>query len=65
MSEKPEFKIIKVQVHDTGIGREAGYANDQELIETYNRELESLPPEVRRLVGEIDRRSTERFIGGS
>lgn len=59
-----QMKVVKVPVLDTGLGREAGYADDAAMIEAakaQRRELESLltPEAVARLDAadaEIDRR---------
>jgi hypothetical protein len=56
--------IVEGEVLDTGIGREAGFKDDAELVEHARREREALDPDVRELVDEIDRRFAAKFLNG-
>jgi len=63
MSDEPKLTVHKVPVLDTGIGREAGYRDDAELIAAAEAERAKLPPAVRVAVEEIEREMQRRFIG--
>lgn len=58
----------KIEVHtfpmlDTGIGQEAGFANDAELMAAAAAERAALPLEVREAMDEIDREVERRMLG--
>jgi hypothetical protein len=38
MDRDVEIKVVHVPMLDTGLGREAGYANDAELVEAANKQ---------------------------
>lgn len=59
-----EFEIHKVEMLDTGIGREAGFKDDAELIAKAKAEREAMSPEVRRLVEEMDETIERAFLFG-
>jgi hypothetical protein len=53
------LRVVKVPVHDTGIGREAGYENDAALIAAHEREMAQLDPAVRTI---LERMMTEEML---
>jgi hypothetical protein len=61
-------EIRRVPMYDTGLGREAGYANDQELIEAGERqraELETLlTSEALAKMDAAEAEMTRRFLFG-
>jgi hypothetical protein len=61
--DEPHIKIVKMPMHDTGLGREAGFENDQQLIEHAERERAKLDPEVRALVDQVDAEFQRRVLG--
>lgn len=63
MSE-PRLTIYTVPMLDTGLGREAGFRDDAELIEAARRKREAMPPVVREIVEAIDRRLEDAAING-
>jgi hypothetical protein len=60
-----EMKIVKVPMLDTGIGREAGYANDRELIDAYEAQRAALSNAERQMLDEWARRETLAFVNGT
>jgi hypothetical protein len=42
MDDQPELRVRRVPFHDTGLGREAGYADDQELIAAADKQREEI-----------------------
>jgi hypothetical protein len=67
MSE-PEMRIVKVPMLDTGLGREAGFASDAEMIDVATGQrawLESvLTPEALASLDAAEREAARRLIGG-
>lgn len=67
-SNVTEMRIVKVQMHDTGIGREAGYRDDADLIEHYQyqrNELEKLlTPETLAKIDAAEAALTRRIVLG-
>lgn len=61
---EPHVRIVTVPMLDTGLGREAGYANDRELLEAGEAQRAALPAEVRELVDEVDARFERRVLFG-
>lgn len=59
-----EIKIVKVPLLDTGIGREAGFKDDAELIAADRAQRRALTPEARRLLEKIDAKTTQAFLFG-
>ena len=67
--DDPKMRVVRVPMADTGLGREAGYANDAEMIEAAKQqraELESLltPDELARLDA-TEEEVTRRFLSGA
>jgi hypothetical protein len=62
--DRPDFKIVKVPMLDTGIGREAGYEDDAALIEAARKEREAMPPAIREAMERIEADLTRRFLIG-
>lgn len=60
----PRIRIYKVPVLDTGIGREAGFESDKELIAAAQAERDALPPEVRQLADAVDEEIDRAFLFG-
>ena len=60
----PDVKVVKVPMYDTGLGKEAGYANDQALIEAARAERASLSLEVRVILDKVDLDVYEQFLFG-
>ena len=60
----PKLKVTKVPAQDTGIGREAGYKDDADLIAAYEAERAALPPAVRETVDKLDAEMMARFVNG-
>lgn len=61
----PDVKITvhRVPMLDTGIGQEAGYANDQEFIEAVDAERAALDPEVREALEQAERDLARKLLG--
>lgn len=63
------MRIVKVPFYDTGLGREAGYRDDAELIEAWKAEraeLETLlAPEALAKLDAADAAMTRRFLFGA
>lgn len=59
---EPEIRVVRIPMLDTGLGREAGFANDAELVEHAKREREALSPAVRELVDELDAELERRVL---
>ena len=68
MSE-PRLTVHTVPMHDTGLGREAGYANDAELIEAGKKqrvEAEALlTPEALARIDAAEAELTRRVLFGA
>jgi hypothetical protein len=64
MADEPEYKVVQVPMLDTGIGQEAGFANDAELIAHAEAERAKLDPAVRELLDKADAEMTRRFLFG-
>lgn len=60
-----ELQVQRFPALDTGLGREAGYADDRELIEEYWRQVDALDDYTRALVIEADRRIVLAFVEGT
>jgi hypothetical protein len=62
-----EPRVIQVPMLDTGLGREAGYASDAELIAAYEKdraELERLlTPEALKALDDAEAEATRRLLG--
>jgi hypothetical protein len=56
--------VHKVKALDTGIGREAGYANDEELLKAAQAEREAMHPAIRALLDEADARVIRAVLFG-
>jgi hypothetical protein len=65
MPDQPETRIVKVPMLDTGLGREAGYRDDAELIAAYNEMRESLSPEGRGVLDVVMSIAARRAVEGS
>lgn len=67
--DKPKLTVRRVPVFDTGLGREAGFANDAELMaaaQAQRTELESLlTPEALAELDAAEAEATRRFLFGS
>jgi hypothetical protein len=59
------YRVVRVPALDTGIGRAAGFANDQELVEHVKAEREKLPPSVRDLYERLDAAEDRAFLHGT
>lgn len=59
------FTVVSVPMPalDTGLGREAGYANDDELREAAAAQRAALPPAVRAIADEFDAELDRRILG--
>lgn len=65
MGEKdPTFRTVSVPMDDTGIGQEAGYANDRAFLAAAEAERALLPESVRAAVEEFDRAMSRAFFFG-
>lgn len=68
MNDKPRITVHKVPMLDTGLGQEAGYANDAEMIAAYQAqrvELEQLlTPEALARLDEAEDAATRRLLFG-
>lgn len=64
MPDNPTLQIVKVPMFDTGIGRDAGYVNDAELIDAYEAERSALPEAERNTLDERMRRAALAFVNG-
>jgi hypothetical protein len=58
------LSVLKVPFLDTGIGREAGYANDEEFIQDCMKQRAKLDPRVRDILDDVSKRLDEEFING-
>jgi hypothetical protein len=62
------IKVFRAPWLDTGIGREAGYANDAEFIAAYNAQRAEaerlLTPEALAELDAADRECERRLLGG-
>jgi hypothetical protein len=65
---KTDTRVILVPMMDTGLGLEAGYANDRELIEAANAQRQELKalltPETWANIEEAEAKLTKRILGG-
>lgn len=57
------LEVVTIPMLDTGIGIEAGYADDQELLAAGQAERDALPPPVRDMVDAIDEAVERRILG--
>ncbi len=68
-SDEPHIQIHKVSVHDTGVGREAGFKNDTELVEHARRERQELEalltPEALAKLDRAEAEAERKFLAGS
>jgi hypothetical protein len=68
--EPDEYRVevVKIPMADTGIGRDMGYANDQEMVDALNAENEAimaqLTPEARQRVLDAEADLQRRFLFG-
>jgi hypothetical protein len=66
---EPEYTVRRVPMHDTGLGREAGYANDKAMIEAAKRmraEIEAiLTPEALARFDAAEDEITRRILFGA
>ena len=66
---EPEMRVVRVPMHDTGLGREAGYRDDAELIEAgkaERAELEHLlTAEALAMFDAAEREATRRALFGA
>jgi hypothetical protein len=66
--QQPEMRVVKVPMLDTGLGREAGFASDADLIaaaEEQRAEMRALlSPETADRLDAAEREATCRFIEG-
>lgn len=58
------FEVRRVPVHDTGLGREAGYANDQELVAAAAAERAAMDPSTRLWLERVDQELERRILFG-
>jgi hypothetical protein len=56
--------VRRITPLDTGIGREAGYKDDNELIEAAERERQSLSAWQRQMLDTAARREVQAFLFG-
>jgi len=61
----PTLHVVSLPVLDTGIGRGAGFRDDEHLVEVAEAERAVLSPEARALAEEIDRRLDDAIINGT
>jgi hypothetical protein len=61
---EPVLEVRTVTVHDTGIGRDAGFANDRELVDAAAAERTNMAPVERELAERVDREVDRRAIEG-
>ena len=59
-----EFEVHKVPMHDTGLGREAGFKDDKELVEAAKAEREKLDPKVREILERAEAEAERKFLFG-
>jgi hypothetical protein len=68
MNDEPEYRIVKMPVLDTGIGRAMGYANDTEFIAAAEAErdaaLSMLTPETRQRFEDAEAEADRWFLFG-
>jgi hypothetical protein len=66
MTER-DVRVVRVPVQDTGLGREAGYANDEELVEAakaMRSDMERyLTPEALARLDAAERELDKKFFG--
>jgi hypothetical protein len=60
-----EIEVVTFTMHDTGLGQEAGYRDDREMIAAAKAEREAMDPVARSIVEEVDRRIDDAFINGT
>lgn len=58
------IKTVRVPMHDTGLGIEAGYKNDAELIAAGKAQREAMDPVSRAVLDRIDERMDRAIIEG-
>lgn len=58
------IEVRKAPFLDTGIGREAGYANDEEFIAAVEAECARLSPDLRRALEVFEAEVERRFLLG-
>jgi hypothetical protein len=63
MSDEIEFTVHSFPVLDSGIGIEAGYASDAEMLEAAEAERALMSPAMRELADKMDAEA-ERWILG-
>lgn len=64
MSDELHIEVIAVPMGDTGLGREAGFKDDAELIAKAKAERDAMPPHIRELAEEIDAEFERRVLFG-
>jgi hypothetical protein len=64
MKLPPGFKVVSVPILDTGIGKEAGFENDADLIRAHAEEIAKLPPEVQELIAKVEAKLDREFLHG-
>lgn len=69
MTHEPRIRVHKVPMLDTGLGREAGYANDAEMItaaEAQRAEIEKLLiPDALARLDAAEETATQAFLFGT
>lgn len=61
---RPVITVYTVPMIDTGIGREAGYANDDEFRAAIKAEREAMDPKVRAAVEAVEADFMRRVLFG-
>lgn len=64
-SDDLELRVVRMPMLDTGIGREAGFRDDEHLREVAIAEREAMSPPARELADRIERDLEEAFINGT
>lgn len=64
MNPDDDTWIVRVPVHDTGIGKAAGFKDDADLIAHHKAQRAAMSPEARRIVDQADADLERRFLFG-
>lgn len=62
--DEPKITVHTVKMHDTGLGREAGFKDDAELIEAAEAERETWEPWMRELAERVDAEFERKVLFG-
>lgn len=64
MSDDPQIRIERFNMPDTGLGREAGFGSDRQMIEAHQAALAGLREDARARIEDFQREIGRAFLEG-